>query len=249
MSSPKSTRPRHTGTSYIKHSVSSIVFGFALNNVRFSVVAANPDEEAGEALIPADYNYDDSIEGRILNEIIDLSVHDGDAPWDPAKREATKRLKKQLADLAADACLPTMRRLAPAQIPAAQTLQDHLYPPAYTLQVFTEGDKLTCRTLDDRTALRLRERHPSVPKERLRAMELDLDTTDLLVVKPSQVILVHHLHHLVSRVTVGGEEMISKASLDLFEHAVGDELATYLKIRAAGVKLRVPELKGRCLLP
>jgi len=35
-------------------------------------------------------------------------------------------------------------------------------------------------------------------------------------------------------------------SVILFKHAVGDELATYLKIRAAGVDLRVPELKGRC---
>jgi hypothetical protein len=44
---------------------------------------------------------------------------------------------------------------------------------------------------------------------------------------------------------VDGEEIICRASLDLFEHAVGDELATYIKIRAAGVQLRVPELKGR----
>ena len=52
------------------------MLGFTLNNVRFSVVAASPDKEAGEALIPADYNFDHSIEGKILDEIIDLSVHD-----------------------------------------------------------------------------------------------------------------------------------------------------------------------------
>ncbi|KAK4152396.1 hypothetical protein C8A00DRAFT_16297 [Chaetomidium leptoderma] len=242
MSSPEHTRPQYIGTSYVRHSDSSIVFSFTFNNALFSVVAASPDDEAGGALVPTDYNFDDSIEGKILDEILDLSVHDGDGPWNTAKQEATRRLKKQLADLAADACLPTMRRLAPTQIPAAQTLQDNLYPPTYTLQVLTEGDKLTCCTLDDYTGIP--ERHPPVPEERLRAMELDLDTTDLLVVKPSQVILVRHLHHLVWRVMVDGEEMICKASLDLFEHAVSDELATYLKIRTAGVKLRVPDLKG-----
>ncbi|KAK4044294.1 hypothetical protein C8A01DRAFT_42963 [Parachaetomium inaequale] len=196
MSSPENTRPQYTGASYVRHSVSSIVFGFTLNNVRFSIVAASPNDEAGEALVPADYNFDDSIEGRILDEILDLSVHDGDGPWHTAKQQATRRLKKQLADLAAD---------------ASST------PPTYTLQILSEGDKLTCRTLDDFTGIL--ERHPPVPKESLRAVELDLDTTDLLVVKPSHVILVRHLHHLVWKVTVDGEELICKASLDLFEHA------------------------------
>jgi hypothetical protein len=81
-------------------------------------------------------------------------------------------------------------------------------------------------------------------------MDLNLETTDLRVVKPSEVILVRHFQNHVWRVTVDGEEMICKASLDLFEHAIGDELAAYLKIRVAaarGVKLRVPELKGRYL--
>jgi hypothetical protein len=244
MSDPDNTRPRYTGTTYVRHSLSSLVFGFTFNNVRFSVVAASPDDDAGEALIPVDYDFDDSIEGKILDEIVDLSVRDGDGPSDAAKQQATKRLKRQLADLAADACLPTMRRLAPTQIPEAQTLQDALYPPTYTLQVFTEDGKLTCRTLDDDDTV-VPEHHPAVPEERLRAMEPDLDTTGLLVVKPSQVILVRHLHNWVWSVTVNGEEMICKASLHLFEHVVGDELSTYLKIRAAGVRLRVPELKGR----
>jgi hypothetical protein len=151
MSSPENTRPQYTGTSYVSHSVASIVFGFTLNNASFSIVAASPDDEGGDALVPADYNFDDSIEGKILDEIIDLSVHDGDGVWSTAKQQATRRLKKQLADLAVDACLPTMRRLAPTEIPPAQTLQDTLYPPTYTLQVFTEDGKLACRTLDDFT--------------------------------------------------------------------------------------------------
>lgn len=244
MSSLEDTRPKYTGTNYVKDSVSSIVFDFIFNNVRFSIVAASPDDEAGGPFVPTDYDFEDSIEGKILDRILDLSVHDGDGPWENAKREETRRLKRQLADLAADVCLPTMRRLAPIQIPAAQTLQDELYPPSYTLQILTEGDKLTCRTLDGYTGIP--ERHPPVPEARLRVIGLGLNTTDLHVVNTSQAVLIRHLHNLVWRVKVNGEEMICKASLDLFKHAVGDELATYLKIRAAGVDLMVPELKGRC---
>lgn len=48
MPSPGNTRPQYIGTSYVRHSVSSIVIGFNLNNVLFFVVAASPDEEAGE---------------------------------------------------------------------------------------------------------------------------------------------------------------------------------------------------------
>ncbi|KAK3297226.1 uncharacterized protein B0H64DRAFT_473366 [Chaetomium fimeti] len=241
MSNIENTRPRYIGTRSLRNSVGSIVFNFVFNGVLFRVVAATPDD-AGEALVPVDYDYDESIEGKIINEIIDLSMLEGDAARDAANQEATERLKMQLADLAADVCLPTMRRLAPSQLPAVQTLQDELYRPTYALQVLTEGNKLTCLTLDGYTGIP--ERHPPVPDERLRAIGLDLDTTDLLVVKPSQVILVRRLQHLVSAVTVDGEEMVCKASLDLFEHAVGDELATYLKIRAAGVKFKIPELKG-----
>ncbi|KAH6850504.1 hypothetical protein B0I37DRAFT_390598 [Chaetomium sp. MPI-CAGE-AT-0009] len=241
MSTTEDTQPRYTGTTYIRQSFSSLVLGFVFNNVSFFVVAASPDDEAGESLVPVDYDFDDSIEGKILDEIIDLSDYNGPGPEDAAKRQATRRLKRQLADLAADACLPIMRRLALSQITVEQTLQHYLYPPSYALQIFTEGGKLTCRMLDDNTVIP--ELHPPVPEERLRAIGLDLDTTDLPVVKPAQVTLVHHLQTLVWRVTVDAEEMICKASLEVSEHAVGDELEAYLKIRAAGVKLRVPTLK------
>ena len=36
-----------------------------------------------------------------------------------------------------------------ALVPAAQTLQDHLHPQVHTLQILTEGDKITCRSLDN----------------------------------------------------------------------------------------------------
>ena len=224
------------------------MLGFLFHNARFSVVAASPDDDAGETLVPEDYDFDESIEGKILNEIYDLCSYDSDKPWPQENAEPSSRLRKQLADLAADACLSAMQRLVPTPVPEAQTLQDFLYPPTYTLQIFTDGDRLACRTLHDYAGIS--ERHPPISAERLRAMDLDLETTDLRVIQPSQVVLVRRLQNHVWKVTADGEELICKASLDLFEHAIGDELATYLKIRAAaanGVKLRVPELKGTLL--
>ena len=242
MSIPEDTRARYTGMCSLGDDGPSTVLGFSFNDVLFSVVAASPDDDEGAALLPLSYEFDESLEGKILNEIDDLSYHDGPT-WPKANEEATSRLQKQLADLAADACLSTMQHLAPARIPTAQTLQDHLYSPTFTLQVLTEGGKLTCRTLDNFTGVP--ELHPPISSDRLQAMNLDLDTTDVPVVEASQVILGCRLHCApIWKVTVGGKEMICKASLDVSEHAMGDELATYLKIRAAGVKLNVPELKG-----
>ena len=242
MSSPGDTRAKYTGMRSLGHHGLSTVIGFSFNNVSFSIVAASPDDDEGEALLPVSYEFDESLEGKILNEIDDLSYHDTPT-WPKANEEATNRLQRQLADLAADACLSTMQHLAPAQIPTAQTLQDHLYPPTFTLQILTEGGKLICRALDNLTGIP--ELHPPVSSDTLRAMNLDLETTDVPVVKASQVILGRRLHCApVWKVTVGGEEMTCKASLDVCRHAVGDELATYLKIRAAGVELNVPKLKG-----
>ncbi len=243
MSSFEDTRAQYTGMCSLGHGLSTVV-GFSFNNVLFSVIAASPDDDEGEALLPIGYDFDESFEGKILNEIDDLSYHDGPT-WPAANEEATNHLQKKLADLAADACLSTMQHLAPTRVPTAQTLQDHLYPPTFTLQIFTEGGKLICRTLDNFTGSP--ELHPPVSSDKLRAMNLDLETTDVPVVEASQVILGRRLHcAAVWKVTVdGGEEMICKASLDVSAHAVGDELETYLKIRKAGVKLNVPKLQGQ----
>lgn len=78
-------------------------------------------------------------------------------------------------------------------------------------------------------------------------MGLDLETTDVPVFEATQIILVCRIQSFVWRVTVDGEQMICKSSIDVFEHAIGDELAAYLKITSAGVGLRVSELKGRSL--
>jgi hypothetical protein len=215
---------------------------FQFNGASFYVVAASPEDEVGgEALVPLGYRFDESLEGKILTELTDLTWGE----FDKARVEASKRLEKQLADMAADACLTTMQRLAPTPILAAETLQDHLYPQTYTLQILTEGGKLTCRTPDGYTGTP--ELQP-VSEKRLRAMELDIETTDVPVVKASQVLLVRRLQGFVWRVTVHREEMVYKSATNVSEDTIGDELAIYLKIRTAGVKLGVPELKGQCVL-
>jgi len=68
MSSLEDIRPKYTGTNYVRDSVLSIVFDFIFNNVRFSIVAASPDDEAGGPLVSTDYDFEDSIEGKILDK-------------------------------------------------------------------------------------------------------------------------------------------------------------------------------------
>ncbi|KAL2128606.1 hypothetical protein VTI74DRAFT_8944 [Chaetomium olivicolor] len=231
-------QPRKSPFHYVGDGlIMSAVFAFHFNGVRFAVVATSPeDETGGEALVPSDYRFGESIEGEILTELSELAWGE----FDRARDEASEHLEQQLAQLAADACLPTMQHLVPTPIPDTQTLQDYLYPQTYNLQVLTgsEGEKLTCRALDGYAGIP--ELHPPVSEDRLRAMGLDLETTVVPVVKASQVISVRRLQSFVWKVTVDGEEMICKS----FEHAIGEELATYVKIRSAGVELRVPELKG-----
>jgi hypothetical protein len=226
----------------------SAVLSFQLNGVRFDVVAASPTDEAGgETLVSSDYRFGESVEGKILTELIDLAWGE----YDKARDEASEILVQQLANLAAEACLPTMQRLAPTPGPGPdpQTLHDYLYPQTHMLQVLTDfgRGKLTCCTVDGYAGIP--DPHPPVSEDALRTMGLDLETTDVPIIKPSQVIFIRRLQSLVWRVTVDGEEMICKASIDVFENAIGEELAAYLKIRSAGVKLDVPELKGECRRP
>ena len=240
MAIPDNPRPRLTGVRYLGEAlVWSAVFEFRFNGVRFSVVAASPGNDAsGYALVPPGYRFDESIEGKFLAGVTNLAWGE----FDKKRDDASERLELQLADMAADACLTAMQQLAPSPLPAAQTLQDHLYPQTYTLQVFTEGGRLTCRVLDGYTGIP--ERHPPVSEDKLHAMKLALETTDIPIVEASQVILVRRCG-LAWRVTVNGEDMVCKSSIDVFEDAVRDELEIYLKLRSAKLPgLRIPELKG-----
>ncbi|KAK3294166.1 uncharacterized protein B0H64DRAFT_181096 [Chaetomium fimeti] len=238
---PRLTRIRYVGDGLVM----SAIFTFDFNGGCFVTVLASPTDEAGgEALVPADYQFDESIEGKILTELTDLTW--GTVEEVMTKKKEIKRLEQQLGELVADVCRPTMHRLMHTPIPEAQTLEDYLYPQTYMLQVVTDsaGDNLACRTLDGPGHAGVPELHPPISDERLRGMGLDLEATDIPVVKPPQIILNRRLQGFVWKVTIDGEEMICKVSIDAFEYAIGDELAAYLKIRSARVKLRVPELKG-----
>jgi len=152
-------------------------------------------------------------------------------------------LERQLAGLAIDTCLPTMQRLAPSPIQSAQTRQDHLYPQVYTLQILTKGDKLTCRLLDN-DAIPYKNRR-RVSENRLRVKGLDIKTTDILVIKASYGYLSSLPRGLrLERVTVDGEDLVYKSLINVSERHIGDKLTTYLKLRSAGIKWKVPELKG-----
>jgi hypothetical protein len=240
MATPETTPPHFLGLRDVGDGVAkTLVLAIEFNGVRFSIVAADPDDDAvGHALVPPGYQFEESIEGNFLMELAELTR----GPFDLERVRASDRLERQLAALVIDACLPTMQNLAPTPIPAAKTLHDHLHPVVYTLQVLTEGDSLTCHELDS-DAIPPEPRR-SVSGDKLRAMKLDIETTDIPVIKTSQVILVRHLQSYVWRVTVDGQDLIYKSLVNIFEPSIGKELATYLKLRSAGLKGKLPELKG-----
>lgn len=247
MASPGNVSPRLAGVFYVGNGAPlTLVLTFHYNGVHFQVVAASPKDEAGgEALLHPLYKFGESIEGKILTELDALSWGE----FDEARDEASERLENQLAELAAEACRPAMQQLAPNLIPDAHTLEQYLYPQTHTLQILTDFGcgRLTCRPLDGYT---IPESHPPISEDRLHTMGFSLETTDIPIVKVSQVILVRRLQGLVWKVAVDGkdgkdrEEMICKASIDVFHHPLADELETYLKIRSAKAEFRVPELKG-----
>jgi hypothetical protein len=80
-------------------------------------------------------------------------------------------------------------------------------------------------------------------------MGLDLETTDVPIVKPSQITLARRLQSFVWRVTVGGEAMICKASTDVFEHAIDAELAVYLNDQISRRGVEGPHVERRTLNP
>lgn len=218
---------------------------YSYNRVCFTAILASP-KDFGEKLIPPGYNFDSSIEGKALWELDRLSYGE----FDETKDAESDRIENELAKRVADAALPLMRQLAPTPNPEPRTLHDLLYPLTFTLQVFTEDNKLACREIEH-DDVGLPEQHPPVPEATLRAMGLDLEAPDseLPVVEASQVLLVRCIQNLVWLVNVDGVDMVCKASLDIFEHAIGHELETYLNIRRAGVELKLPQLKGRSASP
>jgi hypothetical protein len=237
--------PHYLGVRYAGED-GTLVFMFRYNRVRFEVAAVHYDDEAvGMTLVADDYPFEESIEGPFLTRLGDLTW----GGFDVERLAESDRLKRQLADLIIDACLPAMQRLAPP-IPlpdVPETLHGYLYPQNYSLQVLTEDNKLVSRPLQKDVLLP--DPPLSVSKEKLSAMGLDIDTTHLPVVQAPQVVLVQCLQGGVWRATVDGQEVVYKSLLHPFESIMGNELATYLKLRATGLPLKIPELKGGCSVP
>ena len=219
----------------------TLVFMFRYNRVRFEVAVVHFDDEAvGMTLVADDYLFEESIEYPFLTRLTELTW----GVFDVARVNESDRLEVQLANLIIDACLPAMQRLAPpTPLPAVpETLHGYLYPQTYFLQVLTEDNKLVSRPLH-KDALP----PPSplfVSEEKLSAMGLDIDTTHLRVVQAPQVVLVQCLQNGVWRVTVDGQEVVYKSLLHPFKNIMGNELETYLKLGAAGLQLKIPQLKG-----
>jgi hypothetical protein len=179
MASAQNASPKLGEIRYVGDGQHSAIFTFYYNGVRFEVVAANPgDHVSGESLVPSssEYAFAESVEGKTLQIIDALSPY----CHNPSIDDERKHLEEGLADLAATVCLPTMRQLAPNPIPDTETLEQSHYPPTHKLQVITAfgyGEQtLICRKLGRYS--RVPERHPPAPEDWLRAMGVDLATTN-----------------------------------------------------------------------
>lgn len=228
-SGPKCTDQRYLG--HVDQEFLSIMTDYSYNGVTFHILTSAVKEE-----LPAGYDLNSSIEGKLLLELND--IHWGTQTEEKDSR--TIEIHREFEKLSGDVCFPLMQELAPATpLPKARTLQDFLYPAAYTLQVLTKDDKLIARRLHNYTPA---DEHLPIPEEKLEAMDLD---EDLTVFNPSQVVLRQQLQKLIWKVDVDGESMLCKITFDSqFWNSLSNELAIYQKIRGAGDELLVPQLKG-----
>jgi hypothetical protein len=227
----KNQTPCVVGFKYVDfEKEASVVITYNYNGVSFPVLVSG---EEG----PDEYDVENSIEGKLLFEMDDLTY--GEETEE--KSERIKEIQEELKKVVADACFSFMQNVAPEPLPEAHTLHDYLYPPSYKLQVRTDGANLKVFKNDD---FHIPERHPPIPQSKLNGMDLG---DDIPVFQSLQIPVGRRLQSFVFRVTIGGEEMILKLSINMFGRiAVDEELATYLKIRNARSenKLLVPKLKG-----
>ncbi|KAI1381680.1 hypothetical protein F4677DRAFT_399346 [Hypoxylon crocopeplum] len=223
--------PRFTGLRYLTEEyIWSVVINYSYNGVTFYVLVSAGDKET-----PPGYELHNSIEGKILIELSDLTFGEET----DEKDARSDQLQDELAKLAGDVCLPMMQELAPpTPLPEPRTLQEQIYPETYTLQVLTMDNKLICHKLD---SYNVPIRHPPISAAQLQ--EIDLDD-DIMILDPSQIVLGPRLQGLVWKVEANGETMICKVTFDIFGNALGDELAVYQKLKGAGDKLKTPKLKG-----
>ncbi|KAK5999060.1 hypothetical protein PT974_01448 [Cladobotryum mycophilum] len=179
----------------------SLMISYSYNGAQFFVLVSAREHE-----FPPDYRFDESIEGKVLIELSELS-------YGEPTEEKDDRLK-------------TIEP-GPGSPPSPTTMQEQLYPETHILQVLTREGQLVSLRRDD---YELDEKYSPIPEEKLRQMNLD---DSVPVVEPRRIKLGHRLQSCVWKVCVDGEDMICKISYYICKDALGEELDAYLKLRGA----------------
>ncbi|KAI0973618.1 hypothetical protein F4678DRAFT_425354 [Xylaria arbuscula] len=206
----------------------SLLCKYMYHGFRFDVLASSKDEDH-----PEGYDFDQSIEGKLLLEYEDLTIG---TPTDE-KDKKLYEIRDALADLESNACFPFMQKMAPSSpLPKPRTLEEELYPPTYALQVLTKGGQLSAHVIDYKSP----EGYPALSEQEFIA--LGIETT---IYRPSEVTLISRLQGRVWKVEVGGEPMICKISMtDNFGPTLANELGVYRKVNQLGNESKFPRMKG-----
>ncbi|KAI1364571.1 hypothetical protein F5Y08DRAFT_353394 [Xylaria arbuscula] len=208
----------------------SLFMRFAYHGVQFDVlVSSDPN------LLPRGYDFNQSIEGKILREYDDLTYG---TPRDE-KDDRMDALANQLGELASDACFPMMQEIAPCSpLPEPRTLAEQLYPPGHTLQMTRDGETLGSRTID----YEHKEEYPPLTEEQLRKVSLNPNAP---VYHASEVVLIERLQSLVFKVEIEQKTMICKVSSHpIFGATLAKELGVYQKLGQQRDDLKIPQFKG-----
>lgn len=212
-----------------------VLIDYVYNGAKFFALVSTSEEH-----LPPGYDLEQSIEGKLLVRMSDLT-------WDEFDEEKDKlmdAIEDELAQIALEACLPLIQELGPATpLPEPRTMQEQLYPPFHTLQILTEDEKLVGRKLN---GYEVPEKYTPVLAANLRGIE---PQNDIPIVDCSDIIPKERLQNLVWRVVVNGEEMVCKISSFIFAKAIEEEIDAYLRIRSAhGLEdLMIPSFKGICI--
>ncbi|KAI9147046.1 FAD-dependent monooxygenase yanF [Paramyrothecium foliicola] len=175
-----------------------LLIEYMYNGAKFSILVSTSDKH-----LPFEYNLEQSIEGKLLIELSDLTWGEFDEEMD----KNMEAVEDELARIALDACFPLMQELGPpAPLPEPRTMQEQLYPPLHTLQILTENGKLVGRKLN---GYQVPEKYTPVPDANIDGLHINAGVP---IIHSSEIILQERLQSLVWKVTVNGEDMICKIS-------------------------------------
>ncbi|KAI1291241.1 hypothetical protein F5Y03DRAFT_377292 [Xylaria venustula] len=206
----------------------SLLCRYLYHGFRFDVLASSLDDDH-----PEGYDFEESIEGKLLYEYEDLTIG---TPTEE-KDNRLYEIRDTLGSLASDASFPFMQKIAPSSPqPKLGTLEEELYPPTYTLQVLTKEGQLSAHVIDFKGP----EGYPALSEQEFLALGIETP-----IYSPSEVILISRLQDKTWKVEVGGEPMICKISKsDTFGPTLANELGVYQKINQLGNDSKFPRMKG-----